>query len=177
LAVERCVRAAESAGAATALQAVLQHPQRFGGLVIVDGLYHRERSVGGDPFIASLRANFHSTLNQFVDACVPERDSAALRRWGYQIVGRSTSEAAVQLYECLYDVDLRPHIAQIRQPSLIIHGEADRIVPVSAAEWLASQLPNSELRILPGAGHVPTMTHPQLVATAIDQFFARRQVA
>lgn len=173
-AVGECVLAAESAGAAVALQAVLQAPQRFSGMVVVDGLYHRERPDRPDPFVAALQADFDGTLSQFVDACVPEPDSAAMRSWGRQIVGRSTPAAAVRLYECLYDADLRPQIGQISQPSLIIHGEADLIVPVDAAQWLAGQLPNSQLLILPGAGHVPTITQPRAVAGAIERFFAGR---
>lgn len=175
LAVDQCVLAAESAGAAIALQAILNDPRRFRGLVVVDGLYHRERPAGADPFVSALQANFEATLGQFIDACVPEPDSAAIRRWGRQIVGRSTPAAAVQLYESLYDVDLRAQVARIEQPSLIIHGGADRIVPPSASEWLAAQLPNSQLTILPGAGHVPTITRPHEVARAIEQFFAAPQ--
>lgn len=173
-AVDHCVLAAESAGAVTALQAVLQQPERFRGLVIVDGLYHRERPRGGgDPFVAALQADFHATLDQFVDACVVEANSEALRRWGRQIVGRSTPEAAIRLYESMYDVDLRPQLAQITLPTLIIHGEQDRIVPVSVAQELAAQLPNNQLILLPGAGHVPTITQPQAITNAINAFFTR----
>lgn len=171
--VERCILAAESAGAATALQAVLQHPERFDGLVVVDGLYYRERPRDGDPFVTALQADFQATLDQFVDACVVEANSEALRRWGRQIVGRSTPEAAIRLYESMYDVDLRPHLAQITVPTLIIHGEEDRIVPVRVAQELAAYIPNSHLSILPGAGHVPTITQPQAVANAITAFFVR----
>ena len=170
--VAECVLAAESAGAAIALQAALQQPARFRGLVIVDGMYHRERPVGADRFVAALKAHFHETLEQFVDACVPEPNSEAIRHWGRQIVRRSSPEAAVRLYECLYDIDLRPQLPQITQPSLVIHGENDQIVPVSAAEWLATQLPNSQLMVLPASGHVPTVTQPRTVADAIEQFFA-----
>jgi pimeloyl-ACP methyl ester carboxylesterase len=169
--VTQCVLAAESAGAATALQAIIERPERFHGLVIVDGLFHRERPQGIDPFVAALRTDFGATLDHFVNACVVEPDSLAIRRWGRQIVGRSTPEAAIRLYESLYGVDLRPQVAQIVQPTLILHGESDRIVPVSAAQWLATQIPNSQLLVLPGTGHVPTMTQPQTIAAAITTFF------
>lgn len=171
-AVPRCVLAAESAGAAVALQAVLQQPQRFSALVVVAGLYHRERPIGADPFVAALRADFDTMLEQFVDACVPESASAAIRHWGRQIVKRSTSDAAIQLYECLYDLDLRPRLAQIQLPTLIIHSDDDLIVPLSTAESLATELPNSQLVVLSGAGHVPTITQPQAIAYAIKQFTA-----
>jgi pimeloyl-[acyl-carrier protein] methyl ester esterase len=89
-----------------------------------------------------------------------------------QIVTRAEQAAAIQLYEMMYGLDLRPRLPTITLPTLIIHGEKDALVPVSAAQWLAGQLPHSQLHILPGAGHVPTMTRPQQVATLINQFFA-----
>lgn len=176
-AIDECILAAESAGAATALQAVVQQPARFRGLVVVDGLYYRTRPQGTDPFVAALQADFATTLDQFVDACVVEPDSEAIRRWGRQIVARSTPAAAIRLYESLYEVDLRPHLASITVPTLLIHGENDQIVPVHEAQKLAAQLPNSELLILPGAGHVPTITRPQAVADAITRFFALDQAS
>ena len=80
LKVTTCVLAAESAGAAVAIQAALQQPQRFDGLVLVDGLYYRAAPNGPDPFAESLKADFDATIGWFVDACVPEPDSAAIRR-------------------------------------------------------------------------------------------------
>jgi pimeloyl-ACP methyl ester carboxylesterase len=120
---------------------------------------------------------FTPRLIRFINACVVEADSEALRRWGRHIVGRSTPAAAIRLYESLYDVDLRPQLTSISLPTLIIHGERDAIVPVRAAEELAAHLSNHQLLILPGAGHVPTMTQPQVVTSAINAFFTRDQVA
>lgn len=56
-------------------------------------------------------------------------------------------------------------------PTLFINGDADRIIPADSSRWLASQLPQSHLQILPGAGHAPMMTFPQEVATAINDYF------
>ncbi len=169
--IEQCVLAAESAGAITALHAILQQPQRFQGLVLVDGLYYRPASEAVDPFVVGLKNDFPATIAQFVDTCVPESDSDAIRRWGRQILMRSEPAAAIQLYECVYGQDLRPHLGQITQPTLVIHGEQDHLVPVEAAQWLTTQLPDSRLEILPGAGHVPTVTRPYEVADAINRRF------
>lgn len=168
--LKQCVLAAESAGVAVALHAALQQPQRFEGLVLVDGLYHREQP-SSDPFVQALQANYPATLDYFVDACVPEPNSEAIRSWGRQIVSRSNQAAAIQLYQCFDGLDLRPQAPQITLPSLIIHGDADQIVPLSDSEWLATHLPNNKLVVLPGAGHVPTITRPHEVADAIQQFF------
>lgn len=172
LAIERCVLAAESAGAAIALQAALTRPERFQGLVLVDGLYYQPPNEGPDPFLRGLRSDFAATIGAFVDACVPEPDSAAVRRWGRQILARSGAEAAARLYEAMQGVDLRPYASSIVQPTLLLHGDADRVAPLSAAEWLASQIPRSHLHVIAGAGHVPTVTRPRVVAEAINRFFA-----
>ena len=86
--VMKCVLAAESAGAAVAIQAALHQPERFEGLVLVDGLYYQAAPTGPDPFAESLKADFDATIGWFVDACVPEPDSLAIRRWGRQILAR-----------------------------------------------------------------------------------------
>ncbi|KPV52436.1 hypothetical protein SE17_15495 [Kouleothrix aurantiaca] len=169
--IEQCVLAAESAGVAVALQAALAYPRRFTGLVCVAGLYDRPAPSAPDPFVASLRANYRATLAGFVDACVPEPDSEAIRRWGRQIVNRAEQEAAIRLYESMNGVDLRALIGQISQPTLLIHGTADAIQPIEGTEWLAAQIPHNRFVRLDGVGHVPTMTRAREVARAIDEFF------
>lgn len=170
--VSTCVLAAESAGAAVAIQAALQQPQRFDGLVLVDGLIHRAIPDGPDPFAENLKADFNATIAGFVDACVPEPDSAAIRRWGRQILSRASSQSALRLLECMYGLDLRPQVSQLKQPTLIVHGEEDALVPLSDSVWLAAQIPQSHLHVVRGAGHVPTITRPREVAEAINRTFA-----
>jgi pimeloyl-ACP methyl ester carboxylesterase len=174
LGIETCVLAAESAGGAVALRAALQQPERFTGLVLVDAIYYRPAPQTEDPFLLGLRNHYQQTLAQFVDSCLTERDSDAVRRWGRLIVGRSPQEAAIQLYECMFGVDLRPQLRQITQPTLILHGSADRLVPVDSSRWLASQMPTSHLEVLDGVGHVPTITHAGAVAEAINRYFEGR---
>ncbi len=169
--VDQCVLAAESAGVMIALMAALQQPERFTGLVLVDGIAYRPTPDGQDPFLIGLQTHFQATIGQFVDACVPEPNSEAERRWGRQILARSEQAAAIQLYECVFGVDLRAQLSQISQRTLIVHGEADQIVPLQAGEWLASQIPNSHLHIVKGAGHVPTVTRPQEIADVINRYF------
>jgi pimeloyl-ACP methyl ester carboxylesterase len=47
--------------------------------------------------------------------------------------------------------------ATISTPTLLLHGEADRIVPVAHSEWLASQIATSELWKRPGDGHLSVL--------------------
>lgn len=169
--IERCVLAAESAGVAVALQAALRYSDRFTGLVSVAGLYRRTPREHGDPFVMGLQKDFNRTLEAFVEACVPEPESEAIRRWGRQIVGRTSREDGIRLYETLEGIDLRADIPGIQQRTLVMHGTADRIQPIEESRWLAAHLPVSRLIELEGAGHVPTMTRGAEVASAINAYF------
>jgi len=88
--IDRCILAAESAGALTALGAALRRPERIEGLVLVDGQYYRGVPPEQDAFLKGLQADYPATLDWFVVACVPEPDSEHLRRWGRQILRRAS---------------------------------------------------------------------------------------
>ena len=85
---------------------------------------------------------------------------------------RSNGPSAVQLMECLEPVQLEHRISQIQIPTLLIHGSLDIITPVASSQTLAQLLPTSKLVVIEGAGHVPTVTRPREVVSAIEEFFA-----
>ncbi len=58
----------------------------------------------------------------------------------------------------------------IEAPVLLIHGERDRLVPVSAARAVAAQNPRWTVEALPDLGHVPMLENPQLVAAIVDDW-------
>ncbi|MDE0853222.1 MAG: alpha/beta fold hydrolase [Nevskia sp.] len=55
-----------------------------------------------------------------------------------------------------------PLLRQIRVPTLVIHGEADPLVPVAAGRELAKHIPGARLATIPGMGHdlpAPLLPH------------------
>ena len=73
---------------AVALRAVQRAPQRFLGQVLVGAAWKRIESGASDAFIAALRRDYTATLRSFIDNCMPETDSIALRRWCLQMLTR-----------------------------------------------------------------------------------------
>jgi pimeloyl-ACP methyl ester carboxylesterase len=67
---------------------------------------------------------------------------------------RETTSAARLLWARSYDVKLPKWLHRVTQPTLLLWGEADRIVPVQQAAVWADHLPNAEVRTLPGIGHL-----------------------
>jgi len=169
LAIDRCVLAGESLGTLTVLAAYARQPHRFDGLVLVDGM----AAPAGDADADAVRRGYDAYVAGFVDACIPEDGLDHLRRWGRQILARSDPEAAARMLEVHQGVDLRPMLSDVRVPTLVIHGERDAIVPVSSGIGLAEAIPGATLVVVPGAGHVPTVTAPAAVVAAIDDWAAR----
>ncbi|MHB8507187.1 MAG: alpha/beta fold hydrolase [Candidatus Dormibacteria bacterium] len=169
LKLERPVVAAESMGVAVVLRAALDRPDRFAGMVLVDGSATWSREQSG-PFVQGLKADYLGTLNLFIQGCIPEPGMDHVRRWGMHILTRSEQSAAVRLAECLWGVDLTGELAQLTVPTLVIHGSDDHIVPPAAGRLMAEHMGHSRLVVIQGAGHVPTMTFPGRVAEEIEAF-------
>jgi 3-oxoadipate enol-lactonase len=169
--IEQCVLAAESSGTAVALTAAHQHAERFQGLVLSGGLYYRPQSEKPDSFLLALQRDYETAVHRFITNCLPETNDPAMHQWANKILLRATQSAAIDLYNATLNLDLRPILRQINQPTLILHGDADHILPANSSRWLAAQLPHNHLHILPGAGHAPMMTFPQEVAKVINHYF------
>ena len=58
-------------------------------------------------------------------------------------------------------------IRSVNCPVLLIHGTADRLVPVAAARAAARANPSWSVREFPGVGHVPQLEAPQDTADAV----------
>jgi pimeloyl-ACP methyl ester carboxylesterase len=166
--VQRCVLAVESSSTIIALHAVLQHPERFDGLILVAGVPSVPAS--SDDLAPRTEAELRETIEMFIAACVPAPGHGHLRRWLHTISSRCSPLQAAHLSHCVAGQDLTPRLADVGVPTLLIHGAADAIVPVSSAQLMAASIPHSRLLILEDSDHVPIMTRPVEVATAIDAF-------
>ncbi len=60
--------------------------------------------------------------------------------------------------------------SQISVPTLLLHGDDDRLAPVAIARYLASVIPNAELVEYPGGSHMLPVTHADALAERITGF-------
>lgn len=61
-------------------------------------------------------------------------------------------------------------LKDIRVPTLVIHGESDRLVPPGNGRQLASQIAGAQLEILPRASHVFTSDQPEVANETVLRF-------
>ena len=69
------------------------------------------------------------------------------------------------------------HYPGLSLPVELIHGDADTIVPLHIhSQPLAALLPDANLTVLPGAGHMPHHHHPDVIIAAIQRADARSRL-
>jgi proline iminopeptidase len=65
------------------------------------------------------------------------------------------------------DYDLRPRLAELAVPTLVLHGEDD-FIPVAVAVEIAESIPGSVLRVLPVCGHFSYLEAPDAVEREVN---------
>lgn len=73
----------------------------------------------------------------------------------------------------IFRTDLSPLLGEIDIPSLVIHGTADRLVPVHLAREMSALLPRANHQEIRGCGHLPYVTHPEEVLRILVEFLDR----
>jgi 3-oxoadipate enol-lactonase len=66
-------------------------------------------------------------------------------------------------------------LAEITAPTLVIHGESDRLVPPANARLIAERIPNAKLVLIPHASHIFETDQPAAAHRAILEFLAAQQ--
>ncbi len=97
--------------------------------------------------------------------------TTSVRTWS--CCGEDTPNAdALLLFnrEIFATFDLRPELANIAAPTLVITGEEDFITGPLSAREIAAGLPHAETVILPGVGHFIFVEGPEAFRDAVLSF-------
>lgn len=166
LGFKRCDVAGNSLGGNIAWHMALMGPDRVRQLILIDaaGYPFTSKSVpigfrlARVPLIGGLVAKltpdalFRSSLENvyFNDALVTD---SLVQRYADLNRREGNRQAFVRRQPALDSLWQR--IGQIRQPTLILWGQHDNLIPVDVAQRFHHDLPNNTLIIYPQAGHIP----------------------
>ncbi|HEY8841578.1 MAG TPA: alpha/beta hydrolase [Candidatus Dormibacteraeota bacterium] len=93
-------------------------------------------------------------------------------------LGRQNSRAFTQAVRSLglrmADPRFWARLKKVEAPTLVVHGELDRLIPVAAARELVRRRPDWTLEILEGVGHVPMMETPDRFMQIVNQWLTYR---
>lgn len=125
-------------------------------------------------FALQVSTDYQSTLVKFLTLqCMGARDTRGIVRQLREAFAARPTPTVHTLQgtlDILLEQDLRPEIDRLRQPTLLIHGDRDVLVPLQAAHWMSRQLPDAALRVIAGASHAPFLSHAEQFCAALLQF-------
>lgn len=168
-----------SLGAQLALAVAERAPEKVGKLVLIAGTAsftqrddwpHAMPPATLAEFATGVAADPEALLPRFVGGfCRGDAQAKACTRQLLEL-GRPWPPAATLATGLgwLRDVDLRAAATRVTAPTLLIHGAADPLMPLSAAEALAALIPGAQLAVMADCAHAPFISRP-------DDFLARLQ--
>ena len=128
-----------------------------------------------EAFARALHADYRGTLERFI--ALQAMGSPAPRKVVADFRRRLAHAAAPDIdaldagLRILANTDLRSEVGALAQPTLLLHGERDAVVPEAAAEWLVQTLPNARLTVILAAGHGPFVSQEAECARALLEHF------
>ncbi|MEP4890755.1 MAG: alpha/beta hydrolase [Aliiglaciecola sp.] len=183
LGVERFVLAGNSLGGYISWATAVFYPQRVEKLILVDasGYPYQSTSVPlaftisqkpllkfliGDMLPRSLVVK--SVKNVYGD---PRKVTPELVDRYYQLTTREGNRQALEArFAQTQPNDLINRIPEIKQPTLIIWGQEDRLIPVDLGRRFQEEIENSELVIFATLGHVPHEEDPDSTVKSVIDF-------
>jgi len=129
-------------------------------------------AVGFGPLLEMMRADDETMLAAMGDRMPVDRDVRAIPavREG---LPRAMREGVRQGADgCAWDNvawvgEWRTDLSAVTQPTWLWYGSDDSMAPVSDGEWLRDRLPNAQLVVRPGEGHLGIYTHWDEIATTL----------
>ncbi|EFF88873.1 alpha/beta hydrolase [Streptomyces sp. e14] len=110
---------------------------------------------------------FHDAERFYVDpATVPDGQRALVQ----------ANMASLRLYSggpAMSDPTLRPRLASVTVPTLVLWGESDRIVTPAYGERYAASFKDARFEPVAEAGHLPHLEQPERTFALLDDFAAR----
>jgi len=163
-------------GGFVALQMAIRHPGIAGRFVLADcGAAFSE--AGREAFRNMAVASKAKGLAVVTDVAMrrlfapdfqaAHADLMADRRAAFL---KSDPEVFRAACDALAGLDLRPELAKVKVPVLVLVGEHDEATPPPMSHELAGLLPRARLEIIPGCAHVPQLQSPRRFLDAIGAF-------
>jgi pimeloyl-ACP methyl ester carboxylesterase len=174
LEVDSAVVVGHGFGGMAAAEFAAHCPARVSRLVLIDslGLWLDEtpiEDISGVP--AERVASILSGSSEVTGALLAQpEDPAAIPDF---MVGRFLSQAAVSHFIWpIPDRDLRRRLYRIVMPTLVLWGEDDQYVPAQYAHEFEQGLPNAQLKMIAGAGHMPQLEKADQVMAVLNDFLS-----
>jgi pimeloyl-ACP methyl ester carboxylesterase len=185
--IERVTLVGHSMGGVVALNVASRPKSRVKKLVITDAVGIGDKSeflgyamskkiMGADTeweFMESFLNNqFRAMADDLIEQHKPQTVRDFFESLKTPITGKPLLPMTpkVQMTVSIIDFDIRPKLASIRQPTLILWGAKDPIASPQDASFLQTKIHSSTLILFPDSGHSPMMEHPSHFNQELGKF-------
>ncbi len=183
--IKHCILGGNSLGGLIAWQFTLENPEVVVKLVLIDAAGYPASShqvplayrLARIPILKNIFTFItpRSIIKASVETVYSDKEkiTEALVDRYYELSLRSGNRQAF-IDRMSFPIDDRKYqrIHEIQQPTLILWGENDLLIPVANANRFSQDLPNDTLVILSNAGHVPMEENPEESLKALVAFLS-----
>ena len=150
---ERATLVGNSMGGWLAMLYAHRHPDRVSGVVLVNGAALRgDGSEAKVNLLPTTREEARATMFAVTSRANPPVPDFILDDLVRRAPGSPLARILASPFE---EFLLDGKLGQIQAPVTLLWGKDDKILPVSYAERVASQLPLARVETIPGCGHIP----------------------
>jgi len=177
LKVDRCVLAGLSMGGQLVMECWHQFSERIGGMVLADtspaadtkAAKETRDSMAARLLREGMRGYADEVLHKMV---APYADAEVAAHVHRMMTATSPQGAAAALRGRARRPDYRALLTHVSVPALVVVGADDEYTPVSDAQAMHAALPDSTLRVIEGAAHLPNLERPEEFNAALADFLA-----
>ncbi len=180
LGVDNATLVGNSYGAVLAVLAANAHPERVDALVLSDPAVYVSESLPSwlmnlpqVDHLGPLMARFIGSSEDFIGSTWADPDALDDDRMAKTLIHTRITDWDQAFWAYLktwQTPDLTSVIAAIEQPTLIVSGSDDAIIPVEQSNRLNREIKQSDLVVLPSCGHVPQEECPSAFADAVTDW-------
>jgi 3-oxoadipate enol-lactonase len=181
LEIEKVVVVGLSMGGYIALRAVERNPERFRALVLCHTRSEADTDEAKLKRTASIRFVKQEGAKKFAEGFVrgvfaPQtfNSKPAIVKSILEIIERMSPLAiAGTLLALAARTDTTASLSKITVPTLILAGESDTLIPISAGQSMHEKIPNSELLVIPKSAHLSNLENPEEFNRLLLNFLRR----
>jgi 3-oxoadipate enol-lactonase len=165
-----------SMGGMIAQEFALQYPKRVLSLILGCTASGGRNAIQPEPAALQTLMRQGMTPEQAKEAIIPfiydaatpreriDEDMAIRMRW------YPTAQGYMGQLQGIMGWEAYSRIAQITAPTLVIHGETDRLVPAANGRLIAERIPGAKLVLIPHASHILETDQPGAAHQALLEF-------
>lgn len=170
--IKKAFLAGHSMGGYVALAFAREYPDFVSGLGLISTQAAADSLERKEGRYATAKQVLDEGVKVVVESMTPKLSADAhIQSFVRELMSK---QRPLGVYSALTSMAERPDSTDLLQtfkfPVVIIHGDADALIPVERGREMKAALPSAHYVELPGLGHMPMMENPQAVADALKFF-------